>query len=134
MRWMLDTNVVITLMRGSSRLLDRRVMSHAVGQVGISSIALAELTSGVARSASPADNAAALQDFIHPFDVAAFDAAAASAYGPLRHELAVRGMPIGPLDTLIAAHALSLDAVLVTRNLREFRRVHDLRVENWLAP
>lgn len=133
MRWMLDTHIFIALMSGSSRLLDGRVMSRAVSQVGISSITLSELTFRIARSASPTDNAAALQVFIQPFDVAAFDAAAASAYGPLRHELAVRGTPIGALDILIAAHALSLEAVLVTRNVREFRRVHDLRVENWLS-
>lgn len=134
MRWLLDTDTVIALMRGTSRRLDRRVGSRPVGQVGMSSITLAELSFGVARSARPRENASALAAFLEPFATAPFDAAAASAYGPVRQRLAAGGTPIGPLDTLIAAHALSLQAVLVTHNVREFRRVAGLRVENWLAP
>lgn len=131
MRWMLDTDIVIALMRGTSRQLDRRIMSRTVGQVGLSTITLGELTFGVARSSRPTENAAALQAFIQLFEVVAFDDAAAATYGPIRQSLAALGTPIGPLDTLIAAHALSLDVVLVTRNVREFRRVRGLRVENW---
>jgi len=133
-RWLLDTDTVIALMHGSSPHLDRRVGSRPVGQIGLSSITLAELNFGVARSSRPRENARALEAFLEAFVTASFDAAAASAYGPVRQRLSAGGMRIGPLDTLIAAHALALEAVLVTRNVREFRRVGGLRVENWLAP
>ncbi|MEZ5533974.1 MAG: PIN domain-containing protein [Steroidobacteraceae bacterium] len=134
MRWLLDTDTVIALLRGSSPRLDRRVNSRPVGQIGLSSITLAELHFGVARSSRPRENANALTAFLESFVTAPFDTAAASAYGPVRRRLSAGGTPIGPLDTLIAAHALALAAVLVTRNVREFRRVGGLRVENWLAP
>jgi tRNA(fMet)-specific endonuclease VapC len=71
-------------------------------------------------------------EFILPFTIWPFDGDAASAYGPLRASLESQGMPIGPIDMLIAAHALSLGATLVTNNEREFRRVPGLLVENWL--
>lgn len=134
MRWLLDTDTVIALMRGASPRLDRRVGARPIGQIGVSSITLAELMYGVARSSRPGENATALRAFLEPLEAAPFDAAAASAYGPLRQHLGAKGTPIGLLDTLIAAHALSLEAVLVTGNVREFRRVAGLRVENWLAP
>ncbi|MGD9598952.1 MAG: PIN domain-containing protein [Steroidobacteraceae bacterium] len=134
MRWLLDTDTVIALMHGSSPRLDRRVRSRPVGQIGLSSITLAELNFGVARSSRPRENANALQAFLEAFVTASFDAAAASACGPVRQRLSAGGTPIGPLDTLIAAHALALQAVLVTRNVREFRRVGGLQVANWLAP
>ena len=86
------------------------------------------------RRSSGTGFAVALEAFLEAFVTASFDAAAASAYGPVRQRLSAGGTPIGPLDTLIAAHALALEAVLVTRNVREFRRVGGLRVENWLAP
>lgn len=134
MRWLLDTDTVIALMRGTSPRLDRRVRSRPMGQIGLSSISVAELMFGVARSSRPAENATALNAFLEPFLTASFDTVAAAVYGPLRQHLAAKGTPIGPLDTLIAAHALSLEVVLVTCNVREFRRVSGLRVENWLAP
>jgi tRNA(fMet)-specific endonuclease VapC len=133
MRWMLDTNIVIALMRGTSRRLDRRIVSKSPGQVGVSSISLAELRFGVAQSARSAENESVLDEFMRPLEVAAFDRDAAVAYGPLRHQLVALGTPIGPLDTLIAAHALALDVTLVTHNTKEFRRVKGLHVEDWLA-
>ena len=70
--------------------------------------------------------------FLLPLEVAAFDYAAAEAYGRIRAALESAGTPIGPLDTLIAGHAASLDAILVTDNVAEFSRVPGLRIENWL--
>ena len=108
-----------------------RFRQHPAGTIGVSSITAAELHFGVTKSGS-ARNQAALDKFLLPLEMMPFDAAAASRYGLVRTDLEQRGSPIGSLDTLIAAHALSLGAVLVTNNLREFQGIEKLGVENWL--
>jgi tRNA(fMet)-specific endonuclease VapC len=133
MKWMLDTNTCIAMIRRQPGGILRKLGGKSIGQVGMSSITLAELHFGVAKSSRAADAAAALAEFLMPLEVAAFDAGAAQAYGMARSELARRGTPIGPLDTLIAGHALALDAVLVTHNTREFQRVKGLRIEDWIG-
>jgi predicted nucleic acid-binding protein len=95
----------------------RVVQAKAVGDVGISSITLAELRFGVSKSAQRQQNQAALDQFLLPLDIAAFDELAADSYGDVRAELESNGTPIGPLDTLIAGHGLSLNVVLVTHNV-----------------
>ena len=109
----------------------RIVQAKAVGDVGISSITLAELRFGVSKSARRQQNQAALDQFLLPLDIAAFDELAADSYGDVRAELESNGTPIGPLDTLIAGHGLSLNVVLVTHNMREFRRITGLRIDDW---
>jgi tRNA(fMet)-specific endonuclease VapC len=131
---LLDTNVCITLINrrpGHERLLER-IDGRAYGELLISTITLAELEFGVAKSTRGAENRGRLELFLARFEAATFDERAAAAYGPLRATLEAGGTPIGPLDALIAAHALALDAALVTNNVREFRRVPRLKVENWL--
>lgn len=112
----------------------RVVQAKAVGDVGISSITLAELRFGASKSARRQQNQAALDQFLLPLDIAAFDELAADSYGDVRAELESNGTPIGPLDTLIAGHGLSLNVVLVTHNMREFRRITGLRIDDWLKP
>ncbi|MGH8582102.1 MAG: type II toxin-antitoxin system tRNA(fMet)-specific endonuclease VapC [Gammaproteobacteria bacterium] len=102
------------------------------GEVIVSVITLAELRFGIAASRRRNLNLGKLELFLASFEVAPFDERAASAYGPLRAHLQAQGTPIGPLDTLIAAHALSLGATLVTNNVREFGRVPNLALKNWL--
>lgn len=102
-----------------------------MGSVGISSITLGELYYGVARSSDPQKNLIALTYFCAPIEIMPFDNRAASMYGQVRVDLERSGFPAGPLDTLIAAHALALKVVLVTDNEREFRHVKGLHVENW---
>lgn len=131
MRFLLDTNICIYLIKGRPPSVLQRLSGQEPGSVGISSITLAELEYGVAKSARPEQNGQALARFAAPLAVAAFDDRAAEVYGLVRGALEREGQPIGPLDTLIAAHALSLDAVLVTNNEREFRRVPGLTVANW---
>jgi tRNA(fMet)-specific endonuclease VapC len=130
-RYLLDTNACIELIRKRSQRVLSHLREHPVGSVGISSITLGELYSGVSRSADPERNRIALTHFCAPIALLPFDDRAAAAYGPVRANLERSGFPAGPLDTLIAAHALSLSAVLVTDNDREFRRVRGLEVENW---
>ena len=133
MRFMLDTDSCIALIkRKPAKMLDK-LTSHAPRDVGLSTVTLAELRYGVAKSAQKERNSLALDEFLLPFEVADFDETAAGAYGHVRVTLEKAGMPIGPLDTEIGAHALSLGAVLVTHNTREFRRIPGLAVEDWLA-
>lgn len=133
MRWMLDTDTCIGLIRQRSASAIKKLGSRSIGQVGISSITLSELAYGAARSQAPERSRAALDEFLLPLVVAPYDDAAAFAYGEIRATLANAGTPIGPLDTLIAAHALALDVTLVTHNRREFERVPALRVDDWLV-
>lgn len=132
MSYLLDTNTCIYIMRKSSPNILERFRKEAPTNVIISSITLAELTFGMEKSSRVKENLAALKNFLQPFEVANFDGPAAEVYGRIRFELERKGTPIGPLDTLIAAHALSLGITLVTNNLKEFKRVSRLKVENWL--
>jgi len=133
MRFMLDTDSCIALIkRKPAKMLDK-LTSHAPGDIGLSTVTLAELRYGVAKSAQKERNNQALDEFLLPLEIADFDEMSAGAYGEVRAALEKAGTPIGPLDTQIGAHALSLGAVLVTRNTREFRRVPGLAVEDWLT-
>lgn len=131
MKFLLDTNICIYIINARPPHVLERFRREAIGDIGISSITAAELAYGVAKSGS-ARNRAALEKFLVPLEIAAFDADAIWHYGEIRAELERRGQPIGSLDTLIAAHALALDATLVTNNGAEFSRVKVLRVENWV--
>ena len=104
--------------------------AHESAGLGLSSITVAVLYFGVAKSGS-ARNLSALEQFLAPLELADFDRSAAAAYGPLRAALEAAGTSIGPLDIQIAAHALALGATLVSNNTREFARVPGLRLENW---
>ncbi len=129
--WLLDTNICIYLIKQKPRHVLDRLRAVDVDKVAVSSITVAELEYGVAKSARPQQNAEALASLLAPLTVEPFDDAAAAAYGPVRAELERLGTPIGSLDLLIAAHAIRLDRTLVTNNEREFRRIVGLKVENW---
>ena len=131
MELMLDTNLCIYLIREHPPSVIERFSSHAVGDIGISVITLAELEYGVSKSGRPARNREALEQFISPLEVAPFDRRATAVYGKLRTTLEKKGQAIGSMDLLIAAQALSLEVQLITHNLREFGRVPGLRVEDW---
>ena len=131
MRFMLDTNICIYAIKHRPPSVLAALRRHEAEGLGISSITVAELEFGVAKSGS-ARNQAALQQFLEPLAIADFDRAAASAYGRLRAQLEAAGTPIGPLDTQIAAQALALGVTLVSNNLREFQRVPGLRLVNWV--
>ena len=133
MKYLLDTNICIYLIKRRPESVIRELAKQAVGEVGISTITAAELWHGVVRSQSVERSRAALEQFMVPLVIAEFDAAAAIVYGQIRVALERQGRSIGPFDNLIAAHALTLGATLVTNNEREFQRVPGLTVVNWTA-
>jgi tRNA(fMet)-specific endonuclease VapC len=129
---LLDTNICIYIINIKPPEVLARFHQYRLGDIGVSSVVAAELALGVAKSGS-ARNRQALEMFLAPLEIAPFDAAAVWAYGDVRADLERRGEPIGSLDTLIAAHALSINAVLVTNNTREFSKVQGLQLENWVT-
>lgn len=131
MKRLLDTNVCIHVVRGRPREVLRRFERYEVGEIGVSSVTVAELSYGARKSLRPEQNLEALGRFLLPLEIVAFGPEAAAAYGRVRAALEKEGKPIGPLDTLIAAHAVSLGVTLVTNNVREFERVPDLELEDW---
>ena len=132
MRYMLDTNICIYLIRQKPIQVIRRLREQDLTEVGISSVTLSELEYGVQKSQQQARNRIALTAFLGPLEVVAYDDRAAQRYGLIRSVLEGQGRPIGPLDMLIAAHALAMDCTLVTNNTDEFSRVPELRLENWV--
>jgi tRNA(fMet)-specific endonuclease VapC len=130
-KYLLDTNICIYLINAKPPHVLQQFRAHPVGEIGISSITVAELTYGVAKSRQRAQNQAALTQFLLSLSIVNFDERAATVYGSLRATLEQHGTPIGALDTLIAAQALSLEVILVTNNVREFARVEGLEIVNW---
>jgi len=131
MRLMLDTNICIYLIKEQPASVLDRFTAYPVGDIGVSVVTLAELEYGVAKSSRPARNRAALEQFVSPLEVAAFDRDATAVYGKVRTLLEKKGQPIGSMDLLIAAHAISLDVQLITHNVKEFGKVPGLRIEDW---
>lgn len=132
MAYLLDTNICIYIIKNRPESVREKFETKQVGEIGISSITLAELQYGVEKSSNPSKNQQALSLFLHPLSIYSFDLHAAQAYGKIRTELERKGTPIGPMDTLIAAHAISLDHILVSNNLKEFARIPILKQENWV--
>ena len=132
MIFMLDTNICIYIIKQKPPDVIERFYQTEISQIGISSITLSELLYGVAKSSKPEQNQIALTQFIAPLDIVSYDDEAAQYYGELRAHLEKQGRPIGSLDMLIAAHALSIDCTLITNNEREFIRVPHLKIDNWL--
>ncbi|PIW09645.1 MAG: VapC toxin family PIN domain ribonuclease [Comamonadaceae bacterium CG17_big_fil_post_rev_8_21_14_2_50_60_13] len=130
MSYMLDTNICIYIINARPPAVLERFRRERLGSISISSVTAAELAFGVAKSGS-ARNREALEMFLAPLEVLPFDASAIWHYGDLRAALERRGEPIGALDTMIAAHAMASNTILVTNNTREFARVAGLRLENW---
>jgi len=132
MTWLLDTNILIAISKRHPAVLPRleRMASSAIV---LSSIVLAEIEYGIAKSARQQINRQVFDAITSSFGVQQFDLAAAREFGILRVELERQGRVIGPYDMLIAAHALALDCTLVTDNVREFERIGGLKLDNWLV-
>jgi tRNA(fMet)-specific endonuclease VapC len=127
---LLDTNTCIYIINNRPPEVLERFRSYKAGEVGISSIAASELAYGVSKSGS-IKNRKALDMFLAPLQILPFDSECLWFYAEIRASLEKNGLSIGPMDTLIAAQALSIDGTLVTNNLKEFSRVPKLKLENW---
>ncbi|WP_338927084.1 type II toxin-antitoxin system VapC family toxin (plasmid) [Mycetohabitans endofungorum] len=129
-RFMLDTNMCIYLMKNQPEEVAKRFAQCYVGDVVMSAVTYAELEYGVVVSANRTRERRNLVALIEDIPVAPFDAAAATAYGPVRKATSERKKDA--LDKLIAAHAIALDVILVTNNERDFASYPGIRLENWL--
>ncbi|WP_269523694.1 type II toxin-antitoxin system tRNA(fMet)-specific endonuclease VapC [Coraliomargarita parva] len=131
MKYLLDTNTCIFIINHKPECVRQKMQSIPIGDIGVSSVTVSELEYGVAKSAVVKKNQSALEKFLMPLEIIAYDESAARYYGVIRTQLEKKGTPIGSMDLMIAAHALSLGMAVVTNNLREFKRVQGLKVEDW---
>jgi tRNA(fMet)-specific endonuclease VapC len=131
-RYMLDTNICIYLIKRKPVKVFNRFSKLKVGQICISVITHSELEFGVSNSFHVEQNREALSEFLAPIDILDYPSGASAYYGALRADLKRKGTPIGANDMLIAAHAIHSGLVLVSNNVKEFRRIKNLAVENWI--
>jgi len=131
MRYLLDTNTCIRHLNQRSVSIIRKLSSLSPSEIAVCSIVKAELFAGSAKSLTPELTLAKQQRFLTGFVSLPFDDNAAMTYGSIRASLEKRGIPIGPLDMMIAAIALRHDLILVTHNTAEFSRVTNLKLEDW---
>ena len=132
MKFMLDTNTCIYIIKRKPPNVIERFRQTEISQIGISSITLSELLYGVSKSSKPEQNKIALMQFVAPLEILSYDDEAAQYYGDLRTHLEKQGTPIGSLDMLIAAHALSIACILITNNEKEFIRIPNIKIDNWV--
>lgn len=131
MKYLLDTNTCIYIIKKQAVHLERHLQKIKVGDLAISTITLSELEYGIAKSRWKEQNRAALAGFVASLNILPYDQKAAEQYGEVRVLLEKKGIPIGSMDLLIAAHALALGFTLITHNVREFSRIRTLRLEDW---
>jgi tRNA(fMet)-specific endonuclease VapC len=129
---MLDTNICIYIIKNKPLSVKERLKEFEIGELCISIVTVSELMYGVYKSEQTKRNIQALEGFLMPFEIVDYDYAASVEYGKIRANLEKRGQVIGGMDMQIAGHALALDAVLVTNNIKEFERIEGLRLDNWV--
>lgn len=132
MKFLLDTNTCIYALKQNPAVL-KNLLAHNPEDIAVSVITEAELRTGAATSASPVKTLRLLENFLGPLNILEFTSADAASYAQVRAKLERAGTPIGPLDTLIAGHAVAHRLVLVSNNQREFSRVAGLHIQNWTS-
>ena len=133
MKYLLDTNICIYIINEKPEQVLRKFEQYPVQEFGISSVTQAELQYGVQKSKNKNTNQDALDEFLLPLTILPFHGKRlVTCYGEIRVSLESKGETIGPLDMLIAAHALSLDLTIVSNNIKEFTRIPNLKCENWI--
>ncbi|MCY7408847.1 MAG: type II toxin-antitoxin system VapC family toxin [Chitinophagales bacterium] len=132
MKYLLDTNICIYLINRKQEALIEIIEKEKTTDVAISFVTIAELHYGVYKSEHQERNLSSLQKFLTPFQIISFSSDMATLFGKHRATLAKKGKLIGPYDMLIATQALYHDLTLVTNNVKEFNRIPELKIENWL--
>ena len=132
MKYLLDTNICIYIIKKKPESVIKLFSKLKPGDVAISAITIAELYFGIAKSSKPNENTIALQEFLQPLVTLDFNSDDSVFYGQIRAELEANGQMIGAMDLLIASIALSRRLTLVTNNEKEFSRIKNLKVENWI--
>jgi len=131
LKYMLDTNIIIYIMKNRPKQVKKRFKQHK-GQMCIASVTLGELVFGAEHSQQVERNLADIEAMIARLDVLPFDNKAAYHFGQIRAALYSIGKPIGPYDMMIAGQARASGLILVTNNVKEFNRIERLRIENWV--
>ena len=132
MRYMLDTDTCIYIIKKKPNEVIERFKKYDIEEICISSITYSELMYGVRKSQQSVKNYISLILFVNNIEIMDYDSKAGEYYGDIKTELEIKGTPIGPLDTLIAAHAKSLGYTVITNNTKEYKRINGLKVENWV--
>ncbi len=132
MMYLIDTNICIYIMNNHPPEVIQKCREIGIGNIGISTITVSELQYGAFKSKQIKKNIKRLEEFLGPFEIISYDENASICYGEIRSLLEKQGNVIGPLDMLIAAHALSENLTLITNNEKEFKRIKSLKVENWI--
>jgi len=130
--YMLDTNICIYLMKKRFPKLQNRIEEEDLFNIALSSVTIAELEYGIAKSDYPDKNRELFYGFISPFEIIPFSELDAENFGHIRACLNKKGTPIGPYDLQIAAQCLTRKFCLVTNSVKEFERVPNLNIENWV--
>ncbi len=131
MKYLIDTNICIYIMNKRPVAVIKKFKQFELGEIGISTITVSELQYGIVKSKYRKKNEFRLEEFLTPLEILTYDQTTARVYGDIRFQLEKLGQPIGSLDLLIAAQAISQDLVLITNNDKEFKRIKKLKVENW---
>jgi len=130
--YLLDTNICIYIIKKKPIKVLKKLKTKSKNEIYISSITIAELEYGVAKSDYPEKNKISLIEFLSIFNILNFDDNDAVEFGMIKAGLTKKGRIIGPMDLLIAAQAKSKKLILVTNNIKEFERVTDIKIENWV--
>lgn len=130
--FLLDTNIIIYVLKNRFQGLRKKIEAVGIENMCVSSLTVAEMEYGAAKSQNPDAARSRLYEFLTPFEIRDFDTKSAEYYGRIRAKLEKAGNIIGPIDMLIASVALANNCTVITNNTREFIRIERLRVENWI--
>ncbi|MBW0435451.1 type II toxin-antitoxin system VapC family toxin [Leptospira yasudae] len=132
MNYFLDTNICIYFLKGKSENIEKNIRKLNPNRIKIPSVVKAELLLGAFKSNDKKKNREVVLSFLDPFEIIGFNDIESEIYAEIRSDLEIQGIPIGPNDLLIASVVLSSNGILITNNEKEFKRILNLKVENWV--